>query len=390
MAEKAINYIRYLLLLVQYGFFFAFTRVAKKDRDLWLISERTHEACDNGWEFFRYLRAQHPEIPCAYVIDRDSPDYQKVRAIGRTIRPGSFEHKRAFAAAKVLISPHIMGCSTDRYRYAVLDRRFKLVKGKIIMLQHGVTGNMPAMLRRSFARFDLLVCSTAPEYEMICREFGHPAGVVQLIGMCRFDQLLSPHERKRQILIMPTWRSSLLDVSPERYRQSDFYRCFNGLLNSDRFLSMLETYDLKAALCLHYSMQQFSPLFHAGSDRVEIRTIADADIQTLLMESQLLLTDYSSVHFDFAYMSKPVVYWQFDEDDFYSTQYQRGQFDSRRDGFGPVFDTEDAAPVLDFIEAEARSEMRMLPAYKERAEACFPDKRSDHCEKTFRAIQALL
>ncbi|MBQ6268070.1 MAG: CDP-glycerol glycerophosphotransferase family protein [Clostridia bacterium] len=390
MMKKAINCIHYLWLLVQYGFFFVLSRFTKKDRDLWLVSERTLDARDNAWLFFQHLRTAHPEIPCAFVIDRDSPDYEKVHAIGRTIQPRSFEHHLAFAASRVKISTHIMGFAPDRYRFAVLDRHLALVKGKKVMLQHGVTGNLPKELRFPAARLDLLVCSTVPEYEMICRDFGHPAGVAQLIGMCRFDQLLSPHTVKRQILIMPTWRKTLADLDAQAFVQTDYYQCLNGLLSDPRFLSILETFDLTAVFYLHLALQRMSPLFRAGSDRIEIRTLKDADIQDLLTESQLLITDYSSVHFDFAYMEKPVLYWQFDENAFYTTQYGCGQFDSRRDGFGPVIDTKDAAPVLEFIEAEARNQMQMLPAYRERAKTCFAEKRGDHCEQTFRAIRSLL
>ncbi|MBR4728056.1 MAG: CDP-glycerol glycerophosphotransferase family protein [Clostridia bacterium] len=390
MVKKTINCMHYLWLLVQYGFFFVLSRFTKKYRDLWLFSERTLDARDNAWLLFRHLRTAHPEIPCAFVIDRESPDYEKVRAIGKTIQPGSFEHNLAFAAAGVKISTHIMGFAPDRYRFAILDRYLSLVKGKKVMLQHGVTGNLPAELRFPRARLDLLVCSTVPEYEMVCRDFGHPAGVAQLIGMCRFDQLFSPHEIKRQVLIMPTWRKTLKDLDAEAFLQTDYYRCINGLLSDARLLSILETYDLKAVLYLHFALQHRSSLFRAGSDRVEIRTIHDADIQGLLKESQLLITDYSSVQFDFAYMEKPLLYWQFDEEAFFSTQYGRGQFDYRRDGFGPVIDTADTAPVLDFVEAEARNQMQMLPEYKERSKICFAEKRGDHCEQTFRAIRSLL
>ena len=106
------------------------------------------------------------------------------------------------------------------------------------------------------------------------------------------------------------------------------------------------------------------------------------------MESAVLLTDYSSVFFDFAYMSKPVVYLQFDEQRFYETQYGRGYFHCRTDGFGPVFGNEsDAADRLcKIIEQDAHND----ELYSERAEEFFGDRTSDHCEQTFNAIRELL
>lgn len=40
------------------------------------------------------------------------------------------------------------------------------------------------------------------------------------------------------------------------------------------------------------------------------------DVQQLLKESLLLITDYSSVFFDMMYMNKPVIFYQFDENQY--------------------------------------------------------------------------
>ena len=60
------------------------------------------------------------------------------------------------------------------------------------------------------------------------------------------------------------------------------------------------------------------------------------------MDCALLVTDYSSVFFDVAFLRKPVVYYQFDEEEFRKYHYQKGYFDFRRDGFGPVCTTQEA------------------------------------------------
>ena len=38
----------------------------------------------------------------------------------------------------------------------------------------------------------------------------------------------------------------------------------------------------------------------------------------------MLITDYSSVYFDIAYMRKPIIFYQFDEEEFRRKHYQRG------------------------------------------------------------------
>ena len=68
-----------------------------------------------------------------------------------------------------------------------------------------------------------------------------------------------------------------------------------------------------------------------GSNAIE-------SIQTLFGQSSILITDYSSVAFDMAYLNKSIIYYQFDQKEFFSGAHtlQRGWFDYESSGFGPV------------------------------------------------------
>src|SRR5690606_24065673 len=56
----------------------------------------------------------------------------------------------------------------------------------------------------------------------------------------------------------------------------------------------------------------------------------------LFNESSLMVTDYSSVSFDFAYLRKPILYFHFDQEEFYRNHFTKGYFDYEEKGFGPV------------------------------------------------------
>ena len=73
-------------------------------------------------------------------------------------------------------------------------------------------------------------------------------------------------------------------------------------------------------------------MFESGSDRITIASKETQDVQKLLMDCALLVTDYSSVFFDVAFLRKPVVYYQFDEEEFRKYHYQKGYFDFRDHG----------------------------------------------------------
>ena len=92
-------------------------------------------------------------------------------------------------------------------------------------------------------------------------------------------------------------------------------------------------------------MRQWHPLLSLlrHQDYVEvIDQLATPSLHPLFAKTALLVTDYSSVAFEIAYIEKPVIYYQFDAEQFYGGGHLgfAGYFDFARDGFGPICETE--------------------------------------------------
>ena len=77
-----------------------------RHNNVWLVCERKSDARDNGYWFFKFLREAHPEIVAIYAIDKQSPDYKKVKDLGRVIQFGSLTHWMYYWAADKNISSH--------------------------------------------------------------------------------------------------------------------------------------------------------------------------------------------------------------------------------------------------------------------------------------------
>ena len=50
-----------------------------------------------------------------------------------------------------------------------------------------------------------------------------------------------------------------------------------------------------------------------------------------------MITDYSSVYFDMFYMKKPVIFYQFDEEEFRKYHYEEGWFDYHNNPFAKSY-----------------------------------------------------
>lgn len=100
-----------------------------------------------------------------------------------------------------------------------------------------------------------------------------------------------------------------------------------------------------------------------------------------------MITDYSSVQIDFAYMKKPLAYFQFDYERFSREHYKKGYFDYNDDGFGPVFN--DESSLLDYIESMAENNFENTELYLSRHKDFFTLYDTDNCKRNFDAIKEM-
>lgn len=311
----------------------------KEYTDAWLVSERGTDARDNGYFFFKYLCEKQKNIRSFYVIDTKSPDYEKVKELGPTIEYQSFQHFVAMLRANYLISSHVMGFTPEPEVFSILQKHHILdLRGKKIFLQHGIIKSDIEGLKYPKVKMNLFVCGAYEEYHYIHDTYGHPEGVVQYTGLARYDTLTNECMRK-QILVMPTWRKWLNSLSEQEFVKTEYYRQYSELINNQTIHKWLEHNQYVMVFYPHYEMQKFVHLFRTNSPYVQIGQFENYDVQTLLKESKLLITDYSSVYFDFAYLNKPILYLQFDQRQFYESHYGKGYFDEEK--FGPICNSQE-------------------------------------------------
>lgn len=347
-------------------------------KTIFLVMERGNDARDNGFCFFEYVKDKHPEIDCYYAITKDSPDREKLQKYGQSIiNYGSFRHYLMYCRATHVIDTHIHG-------YNKHVKRLHLNKNqKHIFLQHGIIKDYIPDCCYSNTQVDMMICGAKPEYDFVNSSFGYPEGIVKYTGLCRFDKLLE-YTPKRQILLMPTWRKWLTE---KNIGESDYLKAYAGLMSDHRLSELLERHQVKLVFYPHHEMQPYLDSFiSCASENIIIASKYEYDVQALLKESSMLITDYSSVFFDVAYMRKPVIYYQFDRDAFRQGHYQEGYF-SYDNGFGPVaFDTE---ALLEYLEGYCGNGFRMEESYAKKADEFFVYRDSKNCERVYNSIIGL-
>lgn len=372
---------KYFVFLVLYFILFPISRCLYGSKKLFLVCERGYDAQDNGFIFYKYLCENHKDIKPVYIISKKSPELDKVKAVGKYVYFCSIKHFLMVIGCRTKISSHLFGYA-PWIQMETFFRRNR-TKDKHIFLQHGIIKNFHESLCGQCCKsLSLFVCGAKPEYDYIKKTFGYTPKITQYTGLARYDNLQT-FKTNNIILFMPTWRMDLSKCSDEEFKKSAFYSNWSNILNNKELIQACKQHDLQIVFYLHFSFQQFSKLFRSN-DVVKIVSFGDKTVQELLKESKLLVTDFSSVYFDFCYMKKPIIYFQFDEDTFNQKHYSAGYFDYRRDGFGCVVNHEKEAVfyILKYINSNFCVEKK----YLNRRDRFFIYNDTNNCERIFNAI----
>lgn len=358
--------------------------IAYKRKRIYLFGERGIDAKDNAFALFKFYVKNRPDVNCVYLISKKSSDYDKVSKIGKAIEPHSFKHWLIFIASACKITTHVYSLTPSYYigRYYWTHH----IPGKHVFLQHGVTYNYTIYSTKKVAHLDLYCCAGKPEFDYINHNYGYKNGEVVLSGFSRFDNLHKNNEKK-QIVIMPTWRLYLSNLTHKQFVETDYYKCWNNLLNSDDLIEEIEKENITLIFYVHHEMQKYCSSFVAKSKNIIIAKSNEYDVQTLLKESKLMITDYSSVFFDFAYMHKPCLFYQFDYEEFYSGHYQKSYFDFSRDGFGKVF--ADSKKMIDEVKHIINVNFKIDSSYEKRISDFFPLCDENNCSRIMEYIDKL-
>ena len=324
-------------------------------------------AQDNGYYFFKYCMDHEEEKRqnnhIYYVITKDAPDRKKLDAYqSHLVDFMSIRHMIYMIAAELLVST-----DTRNHLYAMRQRgsilKRYLRKKPLVFLQHGVT----ALKKVDFfygkgksGSCNLFVVTSDFEKKIVEDYFGYAEDEIVNSGFARWDVLEDKSEGLRDILIMPTWRAWLENVTLEEFKESDYFHNYMALLNSPRFHCFLEKNDLLANFYLHSKFREFIQDFSVESDRIRLIVFGEEPANELMMRCKMLVTDYSSVCWDVFYLDKPVVFFQFDRDKY--MEAHGSYLDMDRELFGDC--AQDVDGLLTYMERCADDHFVVRPEYE--------------------------
>lgn len=376
---------------------FCLYRILKRKPKYYLFNDRIQFGDDNAEELFKYINTNNKKMAkrCYFVLDKHSDRIKELKKIGKVLKFGSFLHKIKYINAKMVISSH--SSYYDRV-YNPFDEKemfmYKdIINKKFVFLQHGVIMNdVHNILNRTRTIADLFITTTNDEYEIVSSPlYLYEKKMITCAGLARFDKL--QNKNKNIILIAPTWRAFLTEVEysnedKNEFINSEFYFKYKQLLSNIELQKIIQENNYKIKFLLHPVFEKYrKEMQELENENLRIVSVKDIKYSELFDECSIFITDYSSTHFDVAYLQKPIIYYQFDKERFFSSHYKKGYFDYEKDGFGQVIEEEKEIvdKIIFYINNNCKPEEKYLKRIKETFK--FLDK--NNCERIYKQIKLI-
>lgn len=351
-----------------------------RKKRIWFYMDFPTIADDNGMHLFRYSMAQdEKDIKKYFIIDKNTPDYDKMKKIGPVIAYQSIKHRVLGMFAEKIITSH----PDNNYIYGFWGHYPNFagtLKSSTIFLQHGITlNNISSWLNKFDKNLDFLLTASQKEYDSLFRYYyNYDEEIVQLLGFPRFDNLTN--EKTKTLLLMPSWRRYLNHENKYTISNSTYFRTYNSLINNEKLIQKANEYGYEIIFRPHPHVYSFIGLFDEN-ESVKIDYERES-YQNLFKKGALLITDYSSVAFDFAYLKKPVIYYQYGED--YHFNLEESYFDYESMGFGEVCHSEDE--LVELLDEYMKNDCEMKEKHIKNVEDYFIFTDRNNCKRVHDAI----
>lgn len=381
----------YAWFLMRLRLLFLRRKLAKQGK-IWIVSDRAENAGDNGEVFFKYLTTHTPQgVRPMFAISEKAGCRARLQSEGETV---FFEDK--MYPYYFLLADKIISSSANEFTINPFggDARYvrDLFRFKFYYLQHGVACADLSMWLNKYNKDIKMICAAGEREQnaFLTEPYYYGKKQIALTGQARFDELTD--HKEKLILILPTWRKAIkqsydkntTSVYFDGFKDTEYFKYYNSLINDERLLAAMRAKGYKGLFCMHpihmkqtVDFQQ-NDVFTVNEGYVNYNDVFD--------RAAMMITDYSSVLFDFAYLRKRILYTQFDKEAFFEAQtYDEGYFDYERDGFGPVCTTYDDT-VQAIIDA-VNEDCAVQDAYRARMDDFFAFSDRDNSRRILEEIK---
>lgn len=292
-----------------------------KNKSLWIFGSWFGDKyCDNPKYLFEYINKYHPEISCVWLSNNQST-IDLVRNLGFeayytyslkgyllssraivSVVSTSFEDVNKYIPIKYIINtwhgiPLKKILYDDKINNSHKDTRKSIILRSIFPF------------RKILSDYSVIIASSESEAINLSSAFNKPINNISICGLPRndvFNKCDQPTNNNK-IIYMPTHRGE---------GKFDIYNLFETellFINSELLRLGIDLYVKLHFYHCNIKQCDLSNIHFISDDEI------NQDIYSILNSFDMLITDYSSVYFDFLLSGRPIIFAPFDLDDYLSS-----------------------------------------------------------------------
>jgi CDP-glycerol glycerophosphotransferase len=315
-------------ILAAYCLYYA-SYCVPKNKNLWIFGAWFGDRyADNSRYYFEYIVKNHPNINAVwFTFNKD---------IHQLLLRKGYKCICGIRVSSILLCLRAKIAIVCQSREEDLPNFINPNVTKVIQLWHGiplkkicddvanVRTEVPVIEKEKY----FFVTATSEETKKIfLKAFRNMTTKVVVTGYPRNDVLLSKNKimsNRKKVLYMPTFRKvgesvDILEMAGIDFQKTNLF---------------LEDNNLSLSFKLHPVSKPANIFLDQISRSKSIEYLSnEEDVYTILNQFDILITDYSSIYFDFLLLNRPIIFYPFDLDDYSMSRGIYYEYDTCTPGY---------------------------------------------------------
>ncbi len=281
----------------------------------------THDDSINGniMRMYQKVKDERPNEICKFVTKKD---IKTQKGWKRLIKEAAFVCESSFNLA----TSHVI--FLDNVFLPMAFMRFKK-EVKVVQLWHGCNtlkkfgqlsnvGQLKWLEKKANSRYTTVVVSSNKMIKLHQEAFGVKREKISVLGLPRMDALFESKEKlekdkesfyktypelknKKLVLYAPTFRDNDLNMQDSRMNLNEV---MEQLPNAYQIITK------------YHPFVAYNRTSVTGEKVIDVSNYED--LNTLLVVADVLITDYSSIIYEYAVLNKPIIFYAYDKDEYES------------------------------------------------------------------------